>query len=137
MAEAPRVGGVDEDDVEVAIVWCEARETARQIEDGEGEILYLTPERFKGTLAFKAADRAVQARVSMNQWQVANDETVEIPHEGLLIIHLRAGALTVIIDGRESKLNENAIFSVPPGKRLSIRTDRDSIVLHIVEFASR
>src|SRR6185503_19051121 len=25
----------------------EARETARQVEDGEGEILYLTPERFK------------------------------------------------------------------------------------------
>ena len=94
-------------------------------------------ERFKGTLAFKAADRAVQARVSMNQWQVANDETVEIPHEGLLIIHLRAGALTVIIDGRESKLNENTIFSVQPGKRLSIRTDRDSVVLHIVEIASQ
>ena len=73
----------------------------------------------------------------MNQWQVANDETVEIPHEGLLIIHLRAGALTVIIDGRESKLNENTIFSVQPGKRLSIRTDRDSVVLHIVEIAPR
>src|SRR5204863_234398 len=40
----------------------EARETARQVEDGEGEILYLTPERFKDREFF---DRLLSRKVSL------------------------------------------------------------------------
>jgi len=40
----------------------EARETARQVEDGEGEILYLTPERFKDREFF---DRLLARKVSL------------------------------------------------------------------------
>lgn len=40
----------------------EARETARQVEEGEGEILYLTPERFKDRDFF---DRLLTRRVSL------------------------------------------------------------------------
>jgi ATP-dependent DNA helicase RecQ len=40
----------------------EARETARQVEDGEGEILYLTPERFKDRDFF---DRLLARQVSL------------------------------------------------------------------------
>jgi len=40
----------------------EARETARQVEDGEGEILYLTPERFKDREFF---DRLLSRQVSL------------------------------------------------------------------------
>jgi ATP-dependent DNA helicase RecQ len=40
----------------------EARETARQVEDGEGEILYLTPERFKDREFF---ERLLSRRVSL------------------------------------------------------------------------
>src|SRR5947207_5172124 len=40
----------------------EARETARQVEDGEGEILYLTPERFKDRDFF---ERLLSRRVSL------------------------------------------------------------------------
>src|SRR5688572_24857447 len=40
----------------------EARETARQVEDGEGEILYLTPERFKDREFF---DRLLARAVSL------------------------------------------------------------------------
>lgn len=40
----------------------EARETARQVEDGEGDILYLTPERFKDRDFF---DRMLSRRVSL------------------------------------------------------------------------
>ena len=40
----------------------EARETARQVEEGEGEILYLTPERFKDREFF---ERLLTRKVSM------------------------------------------------------------------------
>lgn len=40
----------------------EARETARQVEDGEGEILYLTPERFKDREFF---ERLLARRVAL------------------------------------------------------------------------
>ena len=50
-------------------------------------------QRFKGVLTIKLGDRTVNAPVQMSQWHVANDETVEIPHQGLLIIHLRAGSV--------------------------------------------
>jgi ATP-dependent DNA helicase RecQ len=40
----------------------EARETARQVEDGEGEILYLTPERFKDREFF---ERLLARQVSL------------------------------------------------------------------------
>ena len=40
----------------------ETRETARQVEEGEGEILYLTPERFKDREFF---DRLLTRRVSL------------------------------------------------------------------------
>jgi ATP-dependent DNA helicase RecQ len=40
----------------------EARETARQVEDGEGEILYLTPERFKDRDFF---ERLLARKVSL------------------------------------------------------------------------
>src|SRR4051812_34729313 len=40
----------------------EARETARQVEEGEGEILYLTPERFKDRDFF---DRLLSRKVSL------------------------------------------------------------------------
>src|SRR5438045_4371125 len=40
----------------------EARETARQVQDGEGEILYLTPERFKDREFF---DRLLSRHVSL------------------------------------------------------------------------
>ena len=40
----------------------EARETARQVEDGEGEILYLTPERFKDRDFF---ERLLTRKVAM------------------------------------------------------------------------
>lgn len=40
----------------------EARETARQVEDGEGEILYLTPERFKDRDFF---DRLLTRQVAL------------------------------------------------------------------------
>jgi ATP-dependent DNA helicase RecQ len=40
----------------------EARETSRQVEDGEGEILYLTPERFKDREFF---DRLLSRKVAL------------------------------------------------------------------------
>src|SRR5918998_1776737 len=41
-----RAHGVDALAMHSHLNTAEARETARQVEDGEGEILYLTPERF-------------------------------------------------------------------------------------------
>ncbi|HMC57429.1 MAG TPA: ATP-dependent DNA helicase RecQ [Gemmatimonadaceae bacterium] len=54
--------GVDALAMHSHLTTSEARETARQVEEGEGEILYLTPERFKDRDFF---DRLLTRKVSL------------------------------------------------------------------------
>jgi len=94
-------------------------------------------QRFKGVLTFKINDRAVNAPVQMSQWHIANDESVEIPHDGLLIIHLRAGALKTRIGTVETQRKEDTYWAVPAGERFVVVTERDSVILHIVEIVTK
>jgi hypothetical protein len=90
---------------------------------------------FKGPLSFKSAAGFIEGHVAMQQWQIGNQQTAEIPHEGLLIVHLRAGALVSEIEGEEkTKRREDSFWSVPAGRRLIVYTARDSALLQTVDF---
>jgi hypothetical protein len=102
-----------------------------------GEPVSPVIDLFRGPLSFKSAEGVVQGCVVMQQWQIANEETTEIPHQGLLIIHLRAGALTTEINGEWKKWNEGSLWSVPAEERLIVHTVRDSVVLQTVDFVKR
>jgi len=90
---------------------------------------------FSGLLSFTPSAGLLQRRVVIRTWRIDNQETVEIPHKGFLIVHLRAGALTTDIRGKEEKQLENSYWSVPAGVPLIVRTARDSVVLQTVDFS--
>ncbi|HEX4959452.1 MAG TPA: hypothetical protein VF173_01340 [Thermoanaerobaculia bacterium] len=90
--------------------------------------------RYSGSLSFRPAEGPIQGSVLMQQWQIANDETAEIPHQGLLIVNLRAGVLVTEIEGERKQWREGSFWSVPAGKRLIVHTAGDSVVLQTVDF---
>jgi hypothetical protein len=83
-------------------------------------------DRFDGPLG--------RGRVVVRQWLIPNERVVDIPHTGLLVVHLRAGSATTEISGQRTARAEDSMFSVAPGDRLVFDTDRDSIVVQIVEI---
>jgi len=86
---------------------------------------------------FNSSAGFVQGRVAIRQWQVGNFQRTEIPHEGLLIVHLRAGALVSEIEGEDKKKwREDSYWSVPAGRRLFVHTARDSVLLQTVDFVA-
>jgi len=89
---------------------------------------------FSGPLTFHSSKGFVQGHVVMQQWQIANEQTVEIVHQGLLIVNLRAGALVTEIGGERKEWRVGSFWSVPAGERLTVHTSRDSVVLQTVEF---
>jgi hypothetical protein len=70
----------------------------------------------------------------MRQWQIANETTVEITHQGFLVVHLHAGALVAEIGDERKEWGADSYWSVEAGKPLIVRTARDSAVLHTVDF---
>jgi hypothetical protein len=91
-------------------------------------------QSFRGLLSFESASGTKQRRVVIQDWQIGNEETVEIPHEGFLLVHLRAGALTTDIEGEVQKRREDSFWSVPADRRLIVRTERDSAMLQTLEL---
>jgi hypothetical protein len=91
-------------------------------------------EGFNGLLSFKSTKGVVQGSVLMQQWQIANDGRVEIPHRGLLIVHVRGGSLVTEIEGQRKEWSEDTFWTVAAGKRLVVYTVRDSVELQTVDF---
>jgi hypothetical protein len=91
-------------------------------------------DRFSGPLSFNSAQGLVQGKVVMQQWQIANGETEEIPHKGLLVVQLRAGSLVTDIEGKRERRHTDSFWSVPASQRLIVHTEHDSVVLQTVDF---
>lgn len=89
---------------------------------------------FNGPLSFRSAGELIQGRVVVQDWMIANGETKEIQHQGLLIVHLRGGSLVTEIEGKRKAWREDSFWSVPAGKHLIVQTARDSVMLQTVEF---
>jgi hypothetical protein len=89
---------------------------------------------FKGMLQFETAGGVVQRRVVLQDWQIANGVTAEIPHKGLLIVHLRSGALATGIGDERQEWKEGSYWSVPAGQSLIVRTARESVVLQTLDL---
>lgn len=89
---------------------------------------------FKGMLRFETTGGVVQRRVVLQDWQIANGVSAEIPHKGLLIVHLRSGALATEIGNERKEWKEGSYWSVPAGQPLIVRTARESVVLQTVDF---
>ena len=89
---------------------------------------------FHGSLSFRSAEGVA---VVMQQWQIANGETAEIPHQGLLIVQLRGGEVVTEIGDQQNEWHVGSFWSVPAGKRLIVHTARDSALLQTVDFIAQ
>ena len=105
----------------------------KQNEDGKPYDMIV---RFEGLLAARSGPLA-GAQVSVKHWQIRNSARVEIPHQGFLIVQVRAGEVIVTVGGERKEYNPDEFFTVAAGERLLIETGNDSAVLHIVDTADR
>lgn len=89
---------------------------------------------FRGLLSFRSAGGPMQRLMVIQDWQIGNDETMEIPHQGALLVHLRAGVVATDIGGEVQQRREDSFWSVPADRRLIVHTERDSAMLQTLEL---
>ena len=90
-------------------------------------------ERFNGVLPARRNPALAGARIVLRHWHIANDQRVEIPHEGFLLVHLHSGQVLVTIGGTRSERQGDEFWTVAPGERLIVETSRDSVVLRTLD----
>lgn len=101
---------------------------------GEAEQFALVPiERFSAPLPARRNAALAGARVVFRHWNIANDQRVEIPHTGFLVVHVHSGDVMVTTDGTRTERHGDDFFTVPPGVRLIVETGRDSVVLRTLD----
>ena len=84
--------------------------------------------RFEGRVPLRVAGRADSVRVDVRQWSIAGGQRIvalALPFTGLLIVELRGGRLTTVIDGRRQERRVGEIWSVPPGRTMQVETGDD------------
>ena len=75
------------------------------------------------TLAVTGRDGRAQAlRVALQKWTlVAGRDIPRFPADGDLLVHLRAGRVTTMIDGQSTARSEGEFWLVPAGKAMELR----------------
>jgi hypothetical protein len=71
----------------------------------------------------------------MHQWIIRGRQKIaalELPMRGTMIVHLRGGSLTTVIDGRRQERAEGEFWTVPAGSTLGIETEDDSAIIQTV-----
>lgn len=111
-----------------------AQEPQKPYERLPAEPLPLEPiERFSGPLPATRNPALANARIVYRLWNISNDQRVEIPHEGFLVAQLHAADIVVIIDGKRDERRGGEFWTVAPGQKLIVETDRDSVTLRTMD----
>jgi hypothetical protein len=90
-------------------------------------------ERFSAPLPARRNPALAGARVVFRHWNIANDQRVEIPHQGFLVVQVHAGDIMVTVGGARTERHGDEFFTVPPGVPLIVETGRDSVVLRTLD----
>ena len=78
---------------------------------------------------------AEQVALSIRNWIIPNRQHIAtFPERGLLVIQVRAGSLVTIIDGKRQQRGVDQFWTVPPGARMEIETQQDSVILQVVSL---
>jgi hypothetical protein len=90
--------------------------------------------RFQGVTVVRDAARTDSVRVDIRDWSLApgmRAAALEMPFRGLMIVELRGGRVTTIIDGRRAQRTAGEIWSVPAGGTMQLETGDDMATLQI------
>lgn len=83
---------------------------------------------FRGPVPFRSGGQSDSVLVEIRQWSFAGGQRVDslaAPAAGVLIVELRGGRLTTVIDGRRLERRVGEIWSVAPGRTMRIETGDD------------
>ncbi len=73
--------------------------------------------------------------LSIRNWIIQNRQQITtFPEQGLLVVHVRAGTLTTIIDGKRQERGLDEFWTVPAGSTMGIETGDDSVILQVVSL---
>jgi len=92
-------------------------------------------ERFTGEVMLKSGEGERPVTVEIRNWMLGGGLSLPelpIPPEGLMIVQLRGGELTTVIDGEKRERAEGELWTVPAGVRMGLETTDDSAVLQTV-----
>jgi quercetin dioxygenase-like cupin family protein len=96
-------------------------------------VLVTSQPAFGGNLVVRAGAPTESARVDMRQWSIAGGQrlaSLRLPFRGLLIVELRAGEVTTIINGERVMRREGEIWSVPAESTMQLETGEDAAILY-------
>lgn len=86
--------------------------------------------------AVKSAESELTFRFIIKNWMIDGGQTVEeFPERGFLVMQLRGGELTTIINGEEQERGEDEFWTVPEGATLVMVTGDDSAVIQTVAIS--
>jgi len=84
----------------------------------------------------KSAEAVLNFRFIIKNWMIDGGQTIEeFPERGFLVMQLRGGELTTIIDGEEQERGEDDFWTVPEGATLVMVTGDDSAVIQTVAIS--
>jgi hypothetical protein len=94
-------------------------------------------ERYNAVLPARRNPALAGARIVLRHWHIANDQQVEIPHEGFLLVHLHSGDILVTVGDKRTERHADEWWTVQPGEKLVVETNRDSVVLRTLDTITR
>lgn len=96
-------------------------------------------ERFEGTVTLRTKDGKVkELQVVARNWIIDNRRKIaSFPDKGFMIVELRGGDLTTVIDGKRQKRKEGEFWTVPAGSSMGVETDNDSAVIQTFAVKER
>lgn len=62
-------------------------------------------------------------------------DSIGLRSNGIVIVQLRGGELTTIIDGKRQERKEGEFWTVPAGAKMSIETDDDTATIQTIEIS--
>ena len=88
-------------------------------------------ERFDGTVTLRTKDGQLRKlHVVIRNWIIDRGQTIRrFPEEGFMIVQLRGGQVTTVIDGQRQERREDEFWTVPGGSSMSVETGNDSAIL--------
>lgn len=88
-------------------------------------------ERFDGTITLRTKDgQSRELHVVIRNWTIDRGQKIpRFPEAGFMIVQLRGGQLTTVIDGKRQERREDELWTVPVGSSMSVETGTDSATL--------
>jgi hypothetical protein len=89
---------------------------------------------FDGQATVRGKDGAPKpVTLGIRTWIIPNRQQItRFPEQGLLVIHVRAGSLTTIIDSKRQTRGPDESWTLPAGMPMGIETGDDSVILEVV-----